>query len=104
LPVKLLIQLSAETAVPVYELRERLSFFQASPDSPAWTGHFRGSPNRFKDSDGKIIFEALQQAQTNPRVLPVDPKRVHKKAEIQIFVTKAERTVTIPEETESGKP
>jgi hypothetical protein len=104
LPVKLLIQLSAETAVPVYELRERLSFFQASPDSPAWTGHFRGSPNRFKDSDGKIIFEALQQAQTNPRVLPVDPKKLHKKAKVPTFVTTAERTVTIPEETESGKP
>jgi hypothetical protein len=37
-------------------------------------------------------------------VLPVDPKKLHKKAKIQIFVTKAERTVTIPEETESGKP
>jgi hypothetical protein len=104
LPVKVLIQLKAETAVPVYDLRERLSFFQASPDSPAWTGHFRGSPNRFKEVDGKTIFEALQQAQTNPRVLPVDPKKLHKKAKVQVFVTKAERTVTIPEETEPGKP
>ena len=37
-------------------------------------------------------------------MLPVDSKKLHKKAKIQIFVTKAERTVTIPEETESGKP
>ena len=50
--VKLLIQLKPETAVPFYDLREKLSFFQASPDSLGWTGHFRGSPNRFKEADG----------------------------------------------------
>jgi hypothetical protein len=104
LPVKVLIQLKAETAVPVYDLRDQLSFFQASPDSPAWTGHFRGSPNRFKEADGSVILEALKKAQVNPRVLPVDPKKLQKKTKAQIFVTKAERTVTIPEETESGKP
>src|SRR3984893_9550492 len=49
LPVKVLIQLKAETAVPVYALREQLSFFQPDPDSAAWTGHFRGSPNRFNE-------------------------------------------------------
>ena len=104
LPVKVLIQLKPETAIPVYDLRERLSFFQASPDSPAWTGYFRGSPNRFKETDGSVIFEALQQAQTNPRVLPVDPKKLQKKVKVQTFATKAKRTVTIPEEIESGKP
>jgi hypothetical protein len=31
LPVKVLIQLTAETAVSVYDLREKLSFFQAAP-------------------------------------------------------------------------
>jgi hypothetical protein len=104
LPVKVLIELTAETAVPVYDLREKLSFFQASPNSPAWTGHFRGSPNRFKETDGVVIFEALQQAKTNPRVLPVDPKKLQKKAKVQTFVTKTQTTVTIPEESESEKP
>jgi hypothetical protein len=37
-------------------------------------------------------------------VLPVDPKKLQKKAKVKTFVTKAEKTVTIPEETESGKP
>src|SRR6516164_9441811 len=55
LPVKVLIQLKAETAIPVYDLRDELSFFQQSPDSPAWTGYFRGSPNRFKETDGSVI-------------------------------------------------
>ena len=53
LPVKVLIQLKAETAVPAYDLREQLSFFQASPDSPAWICHFRGPPNRFKEAEGR---------------------------------------------------
>jgi hypothetical protein len=103
LPVKVLIQLKAETAIPVYDLRDQLSFFQQSPDSPAWTGYFRGSPNRFKEADGNAIFDALEKAQANPRILPVDPKKLQKKTKAQVFVTKAERTVTIPEETESAK-
>jgi hypothetical protein len=103
LPVKVLIQLKAETAVPVYDLREQLSFFQASPSSPAWTGHFRGSPNRFKEADGRVILNALKQAQANPRVLPVDPKKLQKKIKAQTFITKAETVVTVPEEADSGK-
>jgi hypothetical protein len=90
LPVKVLIQLTAETAVSVYDLREKLSFFQAAPDSPAWTAHFRGSPNRFKEADGQVILDALLQAQINPRVIPVDPKKLHKKAKVRTFITKAE--------------
>jgi hypothetical protein len=104
LPVKVLIQLTAETAVPVYDLREQLSFFQTSPNSVAWTGHFRGSPNRFKETDGAAIFEALQQAKANPRVLPFDPRKLQKKAKVQTFATKEETLVTIPQETDSEKP
>jgi hypothetical protein len=103
LPVKVLIQLTPETAVPVYDLRDQLSFFQDSPDSPAWTGHFRGSPNRVKEADGRVILNALEQAQANPRVLPVDPKKLRKKIKAQTFVTKADTTVTVPEEAESIK-
>jgi hypothetical protein len=39
-----------------------------------------------------VIFEALQQAKINPRVLPVDPKKLQKKAKVQTFVTKTETT------------
>jgi hypothetical protein len=99
-----LIQLNAETAVPVYELREKLSFFQGSPHPMAWTGLFRGSPNRFKESDGLEIFEALQEGKTHPRVFPVDFKKLNRKARGQTFVTQTETIVTIPEEPESLKP
>jgi hypothetical protein len=103
LPVKVLIQLKAETAVPVHALRDQLSFFQPDPDSPAWTGLFRGSPNRFNEADGRIIFNALEQAQANPRELPFDPKKLQKKIKVQTFVTNSEKLVTIPEEPDHGK-
>jgi len=41
--VKEVVSLTAETAVPVYELRDRLSFFKDVKSPIAWTGHFRGS-------------------------------------------------------------
>jgi len=103
LPVKVLIQLKAETAVPVYALRDQLSFFQPDPDSAAWTGHFRGSPNRFNEADGRIILNALEQAQANPRELPFDPKKLQKKIKVQTFVTNSDKLVTIPQETDRGK-
>jgi hypothetical protein len=37
----------------------KLSFFQASPNSLAWTGQFQGSPNRFKEADGRAILDAF---------------------------------------------
>ena len=104
LPVKVLVQLTAESAVPVYDLREKLSFFQASPGSHAWIGHFRKSPNQFKEADGVVILAALEQAKTNPHILPFDPKKLQKKAKVQTFITKTQTTVTIPEEAESEKP
>jgi hypothetical protein len=98
LPVKLLVELTPETAVPVYDLRDKLSFFLVAPDSPAWTGHFRGSPNRFKESDGQIILDAIRQAKANPRPLPFDPKKLQKRIKAPTFLTKAEKVVTVPEE------
>jgi hypothetical protein len=98
LPVKLLVELTPETAVPVYDLRDKLSFFLAAPDSPAWTGHFRGSPNRFKESDGQIILDAVRQAKANPRPLPFDPKKLQKRIKAPTFLTEAEKVVTVPEE------
>jgi predicted RNA-binding protein len=99
-PVKVLIALKPEHAVPVLSLRERLSYFQNLKAPHAWTGHFRGSPAREKPEDARIIIEALEKARDNPKEIPFDEKKYKKIPQtIKKYKTKA-GTVTIPEEEE----
>jgi hypothetical protein len=89
--------LTPETAVPVHELRDRLSIFQDLKSPKAWTGSFRGSPSTWKATDGAAVVEALQDAQENPVTRPVDFRKLARRP-------RALRTrigpVTVPEETE----
>jgi hypothetical protein len=77
--VKIIIQLTPETAVPVLDLRDKLSVFQNLKNSKDWSGAFRGSPNQWKSSDGEIIFNALRDAELNPISRGVDQKKLNKK-------------------------
>jgi predicted RNA-binding protein len=74
--VKPVITLTAETSVPVYELRDRLSFFQDMKSSIAWTGHFRGSPAKWGVSDAEVVVKALTEASKNPVTRPVDAAKL----------------------------
>jgi hypothetical protein len=74
--VKSIVMLTPETAVPVFELRDRLSFFRDMKSPIAWTGHFRGSPARWKTSDGDVVLQALLDAKANPTERPVDPAKL----------------------------
>lgn len=65
LKVKTLVALTPETAVPVHELSDSLSFFKNAVSSRSWTGHFRGSPAKWKASDGDVVIAALTEAQKN---------------------------------------
>ena len=76
LGVNTVVELTAETAVPVLELKDRLSFFQDMKNPNAWTGRFRGSPSRFKDPDGEAVVAALQEARTNPISRPFDARKL----------------------------
>jgi len=76
LGVKPLVELTPGTAVPVYELKDELSFFQNLKSPNAWTGHFRGTPAKWKDSDGEIVVKALIDAKENPVVRPVDERKL----------------------------
>ena len=58
--------LSPETAVPVFELRDELSVFRDLKNPNAWTGHFRGSPARWKPADGQAVVAAILDANDNP--------------------------------------
>jgi EVE domain len=76
LEVKVVVSLTPETAVPVLELRDQLTIFQNLKSPFAWTGHFRGSPAKWKASDGEVVVNALVDAQRNPVSRPVDPAKL----------------------------
>jgi predicted RNA-binding protein len=76
LKVKIIAELTPETAVPVFDLRNRLSFFQNLTSPHAWTGHFRGSPVKWEQADGESVITAIQQAKTNPTVRPIDERKL----------------------------
>jgi predicted RNA-binding protein len=66
--VKEVVNLKPETAVPILHLKDRLSIFQNLSSPNAWTGHVRGSPARWKTSDGEAIVGAVMEARRNPVV------------------------------------
>lgn len=76
--VKLVIGLTPETAVPIVELRNQLSIFQNLTSPFAWTGHLRGSPAKWKTSDGEVIVNALADAQNNPTLRPFDVDKLQR--------------------------
>ena len=93
--VKLLHKLTPETAVPVTELRDKLSIFNDLKSKHAWTGFFRGSPAIFDPEDGKIIFEAIETAVENPVQREYDPKKYYRTP--RTFESKKYGDVTVPE-------
>ncbi len=74
--VKMVVKLTPETAVPVHELKDSLTILQNLKNPNAWTGHFRGSPARWKSSDGEAVVKALKAAERDPVVRPVDKAKL----------------------------
>lgn len=97
LKIKPVVVLTPETAVPVVELRDRLSMFRDMKSAIAWTGHFRGSPAKWKASDGDAVLEALLEAKKNPTTRPVDATKLARRPK----ALKAKMgSVTVPESEE----
>lgn len=64
--VKPIVELTPDTTIPVFELRDRFSCFQNLTSPHAWTGHFRSSPAKWKQTDGEAVVQALLDARDNP--------------------------------------
>lgn len=94
IPVRVLLDLQPEYAIPVKILRNELSYFQDLKSPNAWTGHFRGSPTEEKQEDAQAIIAALEKAVENPVSRIVDPKKLEKK--VKVYETKS-GPVSIPE-------
>lgn len=73
--VRPLIQLTPETAVPIFDLRDELSFFRNLTNPNAWTGHLRGSPAKLRKEDAVAIVKALNSANESPVIRAVDKAR-----------------------------
>ncbi|HOV90301.1 MAG TPA: EVE domain-containing protein, partial [Syntrophorhabdaceae bacterium] len=76
LKVKVVAELTPQTAVPVLELRDKLSFFQTLTSPQAWTGHFRASPVKWTSTDGEAVVQAVLEAVQNPITRLVDERKL----------------------------
>ena len=100
LKVKPIVELTPETAIPVHELKDSLSFFQNLKSPHAWTGQFRGSPALWKESDGKVITKVVIEAKENPIIRPFDKKKLkYRPKPIKAKIG----SVTIPEKIEENE-
>src|SRR5438034_2360336 len=75
---KIVAALTPETAVPVHDLRDQLSIFRGKKGGLHWTGYLRGSPRKWKESDGEAVLHAIRKAVANPIVREVDPVKLER--------------------------
>jgi len=101
LGVRGIVTLTPETAVPIQELRDRLSIFEDLKSPHAWTGRLRGSPSKWKPADGEVILRAVTDAKENPVHRPVDPKKLARRPRALRAKIGA---VTVPEEDPQDEP
>ena len=92
--VKIFYELTPKTAIPVKQLKEKLSIFQNMKSEHAWTGFFRGSPAKFRNEDGEIILERIKNAIENPIEKDYDTKKYYRHP--RLFKAGKKR-VTVPE-------
>ena len=78
----MIVALTPETAVPIFELRDGLSIFQNLTSPFAWTGHFRGSPAKWRPADGDVVVAAVLEAERNSVVRPFDANKLARKPPI----------------------
>ena len=96
--VKPIVSLTPDTALPVLDMLDSLSFYQ-NAHSKIWTGPFRCSPSKWNANDGKIVYDALLSASANPVTRPVDHKKLlHRPRALTAKIG----VVTVPEREEDS--
>lgn len=101
LGVKAVETLTPETAVPILDLKDRLSIFDPDKNPTSWTGYVRAAPARWKDADGEIIVQAILEAKKHPVARPFDPKKLARRPS----PLKSEvGAVTVPDSEASEEP
>jgi len=98
--VEVIAALTPETAVPIFDLKEQLTIFQNLKSPNAWTGHVRGSPSRWKPSDGEAVVYAVMEAVENPVKRPVDASKLARRP--KALRAKGE-SFTVPESEDTAE-
>ena len=98
--VEVIAALTPETAVPIFDLKEQLTIFQNLKSPAAWTGHVRGSPARWKPSDGEAVVYAVMEAVENPVKRPVDASKLARRP--KTLRAKGE-SFTVPESDDTAE-
>lgn len=107
--VKVVYALDAKTAVPVHDLKDKLSLFRDAKSPRSWSGFFRGSPLQFDRNDAEAIIEAIRDATINPIDREFDQRKywrrpkVYKSAVGEVTVPEDEGVPTQEEEAEEAK-
>ncbi len=96
--VEIKYQLTPETAIPIQELKDKLSLFQNLSSPHAWTGFFRQSPAKFKEQDGIAIVEAVKSTIENPVKREYDEAKYNRTP--KKYESKDMGVVTVPDEKE----
>ena len=94
--VRAITSLTPETGVPIIHLRDQLSIFEHLESPFAWTGHVRGSPTKWKTSDGEVIVNALMETQRSPVIRPITKNKEQQPAVLPAKIG----VVTIPGDNE----
>lgn len=77
--VKKIVELSPETAVPIKDLKDKLSIFEDLKSPNAWTSHLRRSPSKWKVGDGEIVVNVIHNSLKNPVKRPFNPAKLKRK-------------------------
>ena len=77
-PVRIVMDLPPEFAVPIRSLNGELSYFQDMAHPNAWASYFRQSPAEIDDHDAEVIIHALEEALDNPVFLEYDRRRLER--------------------------
>jgi EVE domain len=96
-PVRVVLSLSPEYAIPVTLLQSQLSYFQNMRAPNSWTGHFRGSPVEEKQQDATSIIAALEDAQQSPVFRDFDRRKLERR--VPVYETST-GLVTVPEDVD----
>jgi hypothetical protein len=104
IPVRIVLAVDPEFGVPVLDMRDDLSVFRNLDNPNRWSGPFRGSPAKWKYSDGEAVIKALEAAKLHPVERPIRKRKVPVQPSETIEDSDTARLQTVPIEDDEAAP
>jgi predicted RNA-binding protein len=95
--VRVVYELNAKTAIPIHDLKDKLSIFGKLKTPARWSGFFRRSPTKFNPKDAEVIIEAIKDAIGKPVEREFNERKYWRRPKVYESTV---REVTVPEEEE----